>query len=265
MNFKREEITPKKAADWLHKYNNKNRAINKGLVSVLATDMRANDWHDTGETIKFNGDGTLLDGQHRLAAVVESGVTIKPIVVRGLSSDAQAVMDSGMKRSFSNVLTMQGIPSANTVAGITAAIHKIKKKKTDRRLSNSMLMHVFQKHKTGILDAAQVVLQNRPKGMPASISGALYYICRAKLKDPDNADAFIDVLVNGTPYYQDDAVQVFRDKILTLKARHISPAPRSVLWGSVLALNAFRQEIPVRSVRFPSEPTIIEGLNYRSL
>src|SRR5690606_39031073 len=65
-------------------------------------------WQITGEAIKFDTNGALADGQHRLSAVVESGASVDMLVVRGVAPEAQTVMDSGAKRTASDALTLVG-------------------------------------------------------------------------------------------------------------------------------------------------------------
>ena len=61
------EITPELAHEWLG-FNTHNRNIRQRIVTAYAADMTGGDWQWNGESIKFAEDGTLLDGQHRLAA-----------------------------------------------------------------------------------------------------------------------------------------------------------------------------------------------------
>ena len=78
--------------------------------------MQAGAWQVTGEAIKFDTNGALSDGQHRLTAVIQSGATVDMLVVRGLAPEAQSVMDSGSKRTASDALTFGGIKNASIVA-----------------------------------------------------------------------------------------------------------------------------------------------------
>ena len=73
-------LTPALAAEWLNS-NTCNRPLSTLRASRYARDMKAGDWRFNGETISFTADGRLVDGQHRLTAVVESGVTIQQVVV----------------------------------------------------------------------------------------------------------------------------------------------------------------------------------------
>ena len=84
-----QEITPATAKAWLEEHNTKNRTIKKAHVARLAADMKQGRWvGENGESIKFDVDGRLADGQHRLAACVASGVTITSLVVRDIPTDS---------------------------------------------------------------------------------------------------------------------------------------------------------------------------------
>lgn len=69
-------VTPALAKQWLEK-NTNNRNVNFAKVKKMAKDMREGHWDTTHQGIAIATDGTLVDGQHRLMAVVESGVTVR--------------------------------------------------------------------------------------------------------------------------------------------------------------------------------------------
>lgn len=109
------KVTPAVAKRWLTR-NVRNRSISEVVVDAYARDMTAGAWQITGEAIKFDTNGALSDGQHRLTAVVRSGATVNMLVVRGLAPEAQSVMDSGKKRTASDALTLAGTKNASIVA-----------------------------------------------------------------------------------------------------------------------------------------------------
>lgn len=102
-----ETITPEIAAAYLE-HNMKNRSLSSSTVNAYAADMRAGNWQLNGEAIKFNKRGELIDGQHRLMAVVLSGVTISMVVIRDIDEDVN-VMDYGRKRSITDILRIGGM------------------------------------------------------------------------------------------------------------------------------------------------------------
>lgn len=58
------EVSPELASEWL-KGNDFNRKLSPTITSRYADEMKNNRWAFTGDSIKFDSDGTLLDGQHR--------------------------------------------------------------------------------------------------------------------------------------------------------------------------------------------------------
>jgi hypothetical protein len=97
------EITPDIAGDFL-RTSQGNRRIRKWYVSQLAAAMRRGEWRVTSQGIGIDQNGNLRDAHHRLPAVIESGVTIRSVLVLGLREDAYQVIDTGMKRTLADLL-----------------------------------------------------------------------------------------------------------------------------------------------------------------
>jgi hypothetical protein len=111
-------INQKVARELLEK-NKKNRPIRPGYVTLLATEMAEGRWRDnTGDSIKISKDDILLDGQHRLEAVLESKVTIKTTIATGVDPDAMDVIDIGMKRQASDILMLNDVKYSPIVSAV---------------------------------------------------------------------------------------------------------------------------------------------------
>lgn len=113
----REFINSHLAAQYLE-MNKKNRTMSKRAVDAYIADMIAGRWEFTGDPIKFDVNGHLLDGQHRLTAIaqLETDEGFEFLVVRGLPTQAQLVMDVGKRRTVGDQLGLQGVRNANHVA-----------------------------------------------------------------------------------------------------------------------------------------------------
>lgn len=104
------------AARWLTR-NTRNRKVRAAVVQRYRTDMEHGRWTFAGDPIRFDTDGNLQDGQHRLTALSElPDVTIPMLVVRGLPTAAQGVMDQGSRRTPGDQLALKGVKDANAVA-----------------------------------------------------------------------------------------------------------------------------------------------------
>lgn len=113
-------VTPEMATQWLKEYNKNNRPIRRYRVLEMARDMRDGLFLRNGDSIKFDKNGRLIDGQHRLSACVESGCVLRDqLVIVGLDPECIDTIDSGAKRTAADKLKMNGVK--NSVVVSTAA------------------------------------------------------------------------------------------------------------------------------------------------
>jgi len=112
-------VTPSMAKLWLDNANTRNRPLSKSRVDLYASAMRSGLWrHPTGEAIIFDCHGVLQDGQHRLAAQVQSNCTIDYWVLENAAPDDFTVIDQGRSRTASQVVAMKGMPNHGEIAAI---------------------------------------------------------------------------------------------------------------------------------------------------
>lgn len=104
-----ESVSPERAAQFL-KQNVNNRPLRKNTVSRYAELMRRGAWLTSPEPIIFDFNGELINGQHRLAAVVESGCTVQLTVTRGVDPETFKVIDSGVNRTMADRLHQVDVP-----------------------------------------------------------------------------------------------------------------------------------------------------------
>lgn len=94
-------VTPKLAAIWLEN-NGGNRTIRPGILGLYKNILLAGEWQLTHQGVAISDTGKLLDGQHRLKAIMETGISAEMQVSFGLSDDAFKVIDRGSPRTMSD-------------------------------------------------------------------------------------------------------------------------------------------------------------------
>jgi len=98
-------ITPKMAQTFLAN-NTENRKKRGWWVTCIANMIKRGEWILTHQGIAFTKSGKLIDGQHRLEAIVESGIPIEMLIVFDVDDAAFKVVDSGVKRTLSDLTGM---------------------------------------------------------------------------------------------------------------------------------------------------------------
>jgi hypothetical protein len=145
-----ETITPRIASSYLE-FNNNNRPLRKAHIRSLAFDMMNGDWQVTHQGIAFDTTGRLIDGQHRLHAIIEAGVPIQMLVTRGCSASSFSILDRGANRSPSDILgwpkkiTEVIMLAVRIASGTNPTVSRIKLMEQSRLVENcQILLHHCQ-------------------------------------------------------------------------------------------------------------------------
>jgi hypothetical protein len=182
-------ITPKDAEKLLGR-NTINRSVRSRRVDQYAKQIKDGQWRVTGEAIKVANDGTLLDGQHRLLAVIKAGIPAEFFVVDGLDPEVFKVLDSGLSRTNGDALGSLGFGDpkevgaiAKLVIGVQAGINP-NNTELMSLISRTDIINFCEAHReliTQALKDCRVV--HRQLAGSFSAWGALYILCALTHKD----------------------------------------------------------------------------------
>jgi len=118
-------ITPQWADDVLKNKNPRNRKLNERTVAAIVRDIENNAFALTHQGIAFDDEGNLIDGQHRLTAVVKANKQVIMLVCTGIPVEQNnngasiktfALIDCGLPRSTAAVLQMEGHKNPSRLA-----------------------------------------------------------------------------------------------------------------------------------------------------
>lgn len=122
MHVQIETIGPEQAETLLATQYDRQRNVKRGAVDRFAADMKAGRW-DPDSTIKIDTAGRLIDGQHRLLAVLKSGASVQFIVARGVETKSVITTDTGTARTLGDTLRFQGEANASSLAaGLSSVV-----------------------------------------------------------------------------------------------------------------------------------------------
>lgn len=249
-----ETITPKKAAEWLRQ-NNRNRPLSDKWANELAGRITRGEWKMNGETIKFNCDGNIVDGQHRLQAIVKAGISVPCYVVRGVQEDAFDTIDQGMKRSNGQMFARDGVKHYNAAAAACTFLYRYEngviRHKGSVIVTPTMARTVYDSHR-GLSDAIQYVAEcNVHKLMSYGNAGALCWLMRQK--DEKAADNFFlavglgENLTRGMPAYN------LRSRLQANRAEQRKVSPIVVAAFTIKAWNALRNKRPLGVLKWTDD------------
>ncbi len=214
-----EQVTPTKAKEWLDNCNTMNRRIRPAYVSQLAREMSGNRWQEHHQAIGFCEDESLMDGQHRLAAVVESGKSQRFLIVRGIPRAAISVIDAHSHRRTRDALRLvHGIEA--TDRAVSAAIYM--ETCGDRsRFAPAERVAVYLKYKRLVERAERMFDTSKPGICRASVMSV---IARALAQHTaEEVEPFCALLLTGESHRKRDrAALKLRDWLMTTPAKKMS-------------------------------------------
>lgn len=206
-------ITPADATSWLM-CNTNNRPVRKRHVEFLAREILEGNWQVNGQAIIIAEDEQVLDGQHRLFAIIEAGKPIQSLVVYGISEEAFKTIDTGAVRTGADALSMhfKDVPNYAVKAAATAVTwcQRLERGLAKYvRISNTDAIEYVKRHQSLIVHAE--TLQGFPhEARPISIGiGTALYEMFSR-KDATKADEFMRRLYTGEELNRTDVEYLLR-------------------------------------------------------
>lgn len=254
-----ETITKDVALKYLEQRSG-NRPINEMHLRDLMGRQKRGEWKPNGDTIRFDSDGKLRDGQHRLTMVVNTELPFETVVVRGINPDAFITIDTGRKRSLGDVLGIDGYEHSPVLAHSVRYLRYY----VSRRyagFSYEQQRELLKKH-LGLITSLNFYLGlEAPAGGPGrqSIFVALHYLFSQVSEEASND--FIERLVTGLHLNEpNDPVYRLRGQLIYYKSARVHPNEAQIFGIAIFAWNA-KQQGREQKVNFkvPSTLPIIRG------
>lgn len=213
MQLKLETITPEIASKILGA-NTDNRKLNLNHVKFLSDQIVSGNWKETGDPVKIAPNGRLLDGQHRLSAIVKSEHPISVWVARDVPEEVFTVLDTGKVRSAGDALSIAGLKSSTSQAALAKAVMAYDSGKINnksRSITNQETLDFCKQH--DLLPSVNLAATYALKGSPvkAGIIAITHYLFSRI--DQDQADSFMESLCLGVNIQKGSALYLIREKL----------------------------------------------------
>lgn len=258
MEFKSQIITPAIAEKYL-KQNTQNRRVKNNVVLRYAKEMLEGRWKsDTAEFIKISKTGIVLDGQHRLLAIIKADISVNMSVAVGINDNVFDVLDTGSLRNAPDAFKIKKIKYANCIPSMISLYHLLKLGKDNRsaqvaeRLSINALLEEYENREQFWQDVATKVYswyESFAKILPQSSIGGFY----ARMFEISELEAneFMNQLTTGLDV-SNKTISVLRKKLLTDRL-NIKKIPISHKYALIIkAWNFYRGNTEAKILKFNS-------------
>ncbi|MBI5444666.1 MAG: hypothetical protein HY900_26055 [Deltaproteobacteria bacterium] len=245
------EVTPQLARTWLTK-NRLNRHLSPSVVRRYADALRAGQWVPHGQAIQFDEQGNLLDGQHRLRAIVEADTPALMMVVHDVPEAARDVIDTGRKRSPGDVLSMEGVRSASTVGAALRLLWHYDTSSVDKyndpraKPSNLDLVQLYAEARS-LEESARIGRQAFAVLSPAVATFCHFIFARL---DRKAADEFFVGLIEGADLDVDSPLLLLRNRLVANRASRSKLVSVDLAALVIKAWNAWRRGTPIKYLRW---------------
>lgn len=220
-------VTPEIAKEMLDKINTKNRTLSIGRARALARAMEDGQWEMNGDSIKISDTGILLDGQHRLTAIVISKTTQDVLFVTGLKESVFTTIDVGANRTSADMLSIAGVRNSAIIAS-SVMLYLVDKKlgkplhgSPDRKPTKKDISEFVSQHRDNLEEISTEIIKkdgNYSVGRILNGSGAFYATMKIIDKYPkDIAFSFLSQLRRGVYDYEQGPVECLRNKLISSK------------------------------------------------
>jgi hypothetical protein len=215
-------VSPVLAKNWLSRNIQHNRKVKKSTVAHFAKLMANSLWKLNGEAIKFDANGNLVDGQHRLYACLQAGVAFQTLVVRGLSQQDFYTLDG---RGVRRVADFIDSTDRTTKASIIQALYRYQNGNEVSHSSGNTgaapieAMSMYESQRELIDLGNRYANRLRDFGAPSVLGfAALYYSSLSPKKDKQKVDRFVDDVCSGIGLNYGDPALTLRERLLKLRA-----------------------------------------------
>jgi hypothetical protein len=259
-----QTITPAKAGEYLDR-NTANRPLTKRTVREFAEAMRRGDWRVTHQGIAFDTEGALVDGQHRLAAIVEAGIPVEMTVFTEVPVGAFDVLDTGKRRNAADVLAIEGEKSSVMLAAMVRTVWLYEQRPelnwsggtagvTNHQIVATLAEHPKLRDYVGL--GEQIA---GATGMIKSAAGAASYLVAKANPGTDLTDWF-EGIIDGTGLSKGDPRLLFRRVMFAHTRKQAGQVmrrreTREHVTLYIKAFNAWKTGTQLTQLRFiPREP-----------
>ena len=246
-------ITPEQAKRWLEKNNGGgkgNRKFSQRQLACLTDSIFRGQWMLNGETIKIGQDGSVIDGQHRLMAVVRANRPIESLVVFDCDPSAYNTIDKGRARTAGETFRNLDVKNWNSVAAATCVLKMLlTNTKSVTALSTDERVAIYREHDS-LLDAFS---SSSKRLLPWGVNPSIELAVKAFLRHAGHSSEAINEWFKSFADDRHDANQRLLNRALRNEKVAMGSRSFNSWWVAGIIIKAFRLTVfgkEAKSLRF---------------
>lgn len=152
-----------------------NRPLSGSLVDSITRDILNDRWQVSHQGLALASDGRLLDGQHRLHAIIKANREVRIPVTYNVPPEAFSVIDlNGRPRTIADIAALtRGLKSGRLCVAAVKVIHGLTDPPQQSRWTKAEIDELLDKYQSEVSWAVSVVRSNAMRS--SSIVGAIAY------------------------------------------------------------------------------------------
>jgi hypothetical protein len=274
-------ITPKYAAELLQKNYEGQRKPNLSAVEQFTRLIVEGKWRVTNDAVTLSADNRLINGQHRLLACIAADKPIDVSFMTEADEDIYKVIDNGVARSATMLLSGAGISYGalgasalrflwiinNSKMSPADAIVSLDSGSNKRRCTPSELLETAEIYRDEFHDVCRRAQGNGPRFMAAPIEIArivlFYFFAKVSGADTETVDEFLYQLSStDSDLRSNSGPRKLRDDSLARRASRVKLPVAHTVALLTKAYNAYVDGRPIHRIAWSNGeefPKVLPG------
>ena len=251
-------LTPQLAEALLQRNIKNNRKISESNVKKILADLKSDKWNpNNGNCITFDTLGRLVDGQHRLTAILRYGKTVTAHIMQGITPEGFITIDTGRKRNAMDMLKIEGFSYIREIPSMILRSEALLKGKyrLNEDFTNSQILELAKENKSDFEHACSrsCTFYSQNRDMNKTEYSALYRVF--KKISYDDAETFFKGVATGINLDEESPMYILRkflkqerDKAVSNSGRPLNSRAR--FGKTISAWNSWRTGEEIKRIKW---------------
>ena len=261
----------------------KQRNLSETNLDYICEELGSGEWFEIGDFARFSKKPVfMLDVQHRLHAIIKTGVPINFNIVIGLDHKAFEKIDTGKARNAADVLYSIGVSNYITTAGAARFVINYDReifsslgKSRGRSVSNSHIVRFVESNPDFVTyvnecNSKYQKAEHQDRLITPRIHAGLGWVMIKKGHDKEFVEYFFDRIYDGLKLDREtNPIYIIRNELSKSKNNSLFKIPTNIKIGLICeAFNNYYQNKNIKKLEYKMNeefPRILDKTKVRKL